>query len=85
MTTVTFYHSAICPRCQLARRWLGQLLEEYPGVGVEEVELLTNYRRSRQAGVSRIPALVAGERRLSGFFLTKERLRRFLESLGDGR
>ena len=32
-------------------------------------------------GVSTIPILVAGDRRLKGFYLTKNRIRRFLDSL----
>ncbi len=84
MKTVTFYHSATCPRCRLAGLSLKQLLPEFPGVSVEKVELLTNLGRSRREGVSRIPTLVAGEQRLSAFYLTKKRIRRFLESLADG-
>lgn len=83
MKTVTFYHSTLCPRCRLADRSLKHLLPEFPGVTVEKVELLTNLGRARRAGVIRIPALVAGERRLSSFYLTEKRIRRFLESLAD--
>jgi len=81
MTTLTFYHSAICPRCAMAGRSLRQLLDEFPDVSVEKVELLTNLDRSRKDGVRTIPALVAGDKRLSGFYLTRNAIRRFLESL----
>lgn len=84
MKTVTFYHSVICPRCQMAGLSLSRLLAEFPGVSVEKVELLTNLDRSRRDGVARIPTLLAGERRLTGFYLTKKHIRRFLESLVDG-
>ncbi len=83
MKSVTFYHSVICPRCQMAGLSLRQLLPEFPGVSIEKVELLTNFGRSRREGVARVPTLVAGEHRLSGIYLTKKRIRRFLESL-DG-
>tara|TARA_B100000470_G_C19461681_1_gene246129 strand:- start:13 stop:270 length:258 start_codon:yes stop_codon:yes gene_type:complete len=81
MTTVTFYHSVICPRCQVAGLSLKQLLPEFPDVTLEKVELLTNLGRARREGVPTIPTLVAGDRRPQGLYLTKNRIRRFLESL----
>jgi len=81
MTTVTFFHSALCPRCRLAGHWLSKLLDEFPHVAVEKVEYLANLRRSREAGVRSIPTLVSGEQRLGGFLLTEGAIRRFLESL----
>lgn len=83
MKSVTFYHSVICPRCQLVGHSLKQLLPEFPGVSVDKVELLTNRGRSRQEGVTGIPTLVAGDRRLSGFYLTKKQVRQFLKSIVD--
>ena len=81
MKTVTFYHSFLCPRCQAAGLWLGQLLSEFPDLRIEKVEFLTGRGRAAQDGVRAIPTLVAGDQRLSGFFLTKGRLRSFLASL----
>jgi|TARA_B110000263_G_scaffold230221_1_gene224584 hypothetical protein len=60
---------------------LKQLLPEFPNVVLEKVELLTNLGRARREGVPTIPTLVAGDQRLKGFYLTKNRIRRFLESL----
>ncbi len=37
--------------------------------------------RARKAGVKRIPALVYGEKKVSGMILTKGKIRSFLESL----
>lgn len=62
-------------------RSLKQLLPEFPGISLEKVELLTNRSSSRKEGVAMIPTLVAGEHRLTGFYLTKKRIRQFLESL----
>jgi len=81
MKTVAFYHSVICPRCQMANRSLTQLLDEFPHITVEKVEYLANLGRSRRDGVRAIPTLVSGERRLTGFYLTRGRIREFLESL----
>lgn len=84
MTTLTFYHSAICPRCRMASLALKSLLVDYPHIAVERVEYLTNLASARDAGVRSIPTLRAGGRMLSGFMLTKSSIRRFLDSIGDG-
>lgn len=78
---VTFYHSMVCPRCQMAKLSLSQLLPEFPDVEVEKVELLTNRGTARDAGVRAIPTMVSGDSRIAGFYLTKGRIRRFLEAL----
>jgi predicted DsbA family dithiol-disulfide isomerase len=76
---VTFYHSVICPRCRMTSLFLGSLLAEYPDVTVERVEYLANLNSAREAGVRSIPTLVAGDMQLSGFLISRSRLRRFLE------
>ena len=81
MKSVTFYHSMVCPRCKMASASLSQLLPEFPDVTVDKVEFLTNRSSSRQAGVSSIPTMISGDRRIDGFYLTKKTIRRFLESL----
>ncbi len=83
MPTVTFYHSAICPRCRLTSLFLRSLLPDYPGVAVERVEYLRNLSAARAAGVRTIPTLVAGDRQLSGFLISRSRLRRFLDDLSS--
>lgn len=84
MTVVTFYHSAVCPRCQFASLALKSLLRDYPHVTVERVEFLTNRKAARAAGVRSIPTLYAQGRTAGGFILTKGAIRRFLDSLQDG-
>ena len=58
-----------------------QLLPEFPDVGLEKVEYLANLGSSRAAGVKAIPTLVSGDRKLTGFYLTKKKIREFLASL----
>jgi len=81
MKTVTFYHSVICPRCFMAGLFLSRQLRDFPDVTVEKVEYLANMGSSHKADVHTIPSLVAGEEKLSGFFLTNSGKRRFLEAL----
>ncbi len=81
MKSVTFYHSVVCPRCHMAGIFLGQLLPEFPDVTLEKVEFLTNRGPAGEAGVRSIPTMVSGDSRIGGFYLTKGKIRRFLESL----
>jgi glutaredoxin len=81
MKTITFYHSVVCPRCHMAGRSLQQLLPKFPGIKIEKVEFLKNSKRLRRDGVTTIPTLSTGESRLAGFYLTKKRIREFLESV----
>jgi len=60
---------------------LSRLLRDFPDVRVEKVEYLANLGRSRKAGVYQIPTLVAGEKRLSGIYLSKKKIRQFLEAV----
>lgn len=65
----------------MARRFVNQLIGEYPDIEIESVEFLANRRNAKNDGVKFIPALVCGEQRLSGFYLTKSRVKQFFESL----
>ena len=85
MKTVTFYHSVVCPRCRLTSLFLASLLPGYPDVRIEKVAYLGNLTSARAAGVRSIPTLVAGDQLLSGFLLSKGRLRRFLDSVVEPR
>jgi glutaredoxin len=79
--TITFYRSALCPRCHMAGRSLARLLPGFSDVVIDEVEILTNRSRSKADGVTTIPTLICGDRRLSGFYLTRTRIKQFLETL----
>ena len=60
---------------------LARLRDEFPDVEIEKVELLTNRARARKDNVRQVPTLISGERRLGGFYLSKRKIRQFLESL----
>ena len=60
---------------------LSRLLSDFPDITVEKVEYLTNLGRSRKEGISLIPALVSGDKKLSGIFLSKNKIHQFLQSL----
>jgi len=82
MKKVKFYHSLICPRCQVSKVMLSRALRLHPDVEVTRLELFANRAEARADGVTSIPTLVAeGGRRLSGVILTPGAIRQFLESL----
>lgn len=56
-------------------------MKDFPNVEVEKVGFLTDRARAREAGVKTIPALVSGEKKLTGMLLSKRKIRDFLESL----
>jgi len=65
----------------LAGLSLRQLLPDFPDIEINKVDLLTNFGRSRKEGIRLVPALVSGNKKLSGIFLTKKQIRHFLESI----
>ena len=81
MTTVTFYHSVICPRCQAAGLFLSRILEDFPEIELEKVEYLANMGAARKEGVRSIPTLKSGDSQLSGFLLRPKQMREFLALL----
>lgn len=76
---ITLYKSSLCPRCHLAKKALLELTENRPEFEVELVDILTSPRRTLQDGIRMIPALKIGERLLSGVYLKKAAIARFLD------
>ena len=60
---------------------LTRLLPDFPELEVDNVEVSASSRGLREKGIRRLPTLVCGEKKLTGFFLTQGRIRRFLRSL----
>lgn len=81
--TVVFYHSVICPRCQVSGLVLRRVLRRHPDIEVTKVEFLTNMDRAKKAGVKSIPTLVAEGRSLTGIVLTPAGIERFFEALAS--
>lgn len=75
---IILYKSSLCPRCHLAKKALLELTGNNPEFEVELVDVLTSPRRTLQDGIRMIPALQIGDRRLSGVYLKKEDIARFL-------
>ena len=61
----------------LVGRELNRLRQEYPGLEVEEVDVVVHPLRAWRNGVRMIPALQTGDEHLAGFILKAEDIRRF--------
>ena len=75
---ITFYKSALCPRCYLAGKYLRELTSNQPGIEIETVDVLQAPTRLLADGIRMIPTLKIGNRQLSGWFLRKNTIREFL-------
>ena len=62
----------------LVSRELTKLQQEFPELQVEKVDILTNPGRTLKEGVRMIPTLKAGDRQLSGIYLSSAKVREFV-------
>nr|WP_320116783.1 hypothetical protein [uncultured Desulfuromonas sp.] len=76
--TITFYRTALCPRCFLAKRALDKVVAG-TDITVETVEIATTAINSWRDGIRMIPALKIGDEILSGVLLDEQRIRRFID------
>ncbi len=63
----------------MVSRALKKLQPEFPEMTVTEVDIVSHPVNAWQDGIRMIPALVAGEKMLSGVYLGSSRIREFLE------
>lgn len=80
---VTLYKSSLCPRCHLARKWLERGARAYPQIEIDYVDILRSPVRAVKDGVRMIPALKAGERTLSGLYLSERDITTFLAEISQ--
>jgi len=57
------------------------VLVDFPDIEIEWVDVLAEPERMLATGLRRHPALVAGEKSVNGLFLTRRRIRKFLQNL----
>jgi hypothetical protein len=56
-------------------------VKEFPDIEVNKVSYVGNRSLAKEAGVDSIPALVYGDKKLTGVLLGKGKIRKFLESI----
>jgi len=77
---IIFYRSNLCPRCFFAKKYLLEIVEVDPHIQIEEVDILGSPQRCLQDGIRMVPALTIDGDKLSGVFLSKEKIRTFIDS-----
>ena len=80
--TIQLYRTRFCPRCALASRHLRALTAGHPQLRVEEKEILSDWRGATEAGIGMIPAIRVDTRVLSGIYLSRTAIARFLKETG---
>lgn len=76
---ITFYHSFLCPRCSMAGKKLRSIAEEQPDLEIAEIDITAKPFSFWRQGIRLIPALEMNGRFLSGVFLTKQRIQKFID------
>ena len=76
---IELYRTILCPRCLYVSRTLKKIVAGSPNLELESIEVATNLTRSRQAGIKTVPTIKIGNDVLTGFLLTPQRIRRFIE------
>ncbi len=80
---ILFYSSKLCPRCYMVRRSLKEICNSDEQFEFEEIDILQQPKRTWQAGIRMIPALQADKAILSGTYLTKPQILKFIQELGN--
>ena len=62
----------------LVGRELTKLKQEFPELQIEKVDILTNPGRTLKDGVRMIPTLKAGDRTLTGIYLSSAQVKEFV-------
>jgi hypothetical protein len=65
----------------LVGRELTKLQQEFPELEIEKVDILTHPGRTFKDGVRMIPTLKAGDRVLTGIFLSPSEIRDFVKKV----
>ncbi|MFH1019009.1 MAG: hypothetical protein V1782_00140 [Pseudomonadota bacterium] len=76
---IELYRTILCPRCLYVSRILKKIVAGSPSLELETIEVATNLTRSRQAGITSVPAIKIGNDILTGLILTPRMIRRFIE------
>ncbi|HIP40650.1 MAG TPA: hypothetical protein EYG88_15005 [Desulfocapsa sulfexigens] len=67
----------------MAKKALDELLTDRPDISLEEVEILSSPLRALKDGIKLFPALKSGEEQISGIFLSKKKIKAFLEKVDN--
>jgi len=76
---IELYRTVLCPRCLYVSRTLKKIVADTPQIELEIIEVATNLSRTHQAGIKTVPAIKIGNDVLTGFILSPQMIRHFIE------
>lgn len=79
---IILYRTKLCPRCFLAKKYLIELTRGRSAVQIEEREVFSSPLEVYREGIAMVPAIRIGDQVLSGIFLSRDRIRAFLQRTG---
>ena len=75
---ITFYRSALCPRCALVQKYLQESLGDQYNKKVLEIDALMHPLQTWKKKIRMIPALQYRDDTLSGIMLSRDSITSFL-------
>jgi len=75
---ITLYKSSLCPRCYFAKKAILASIKEHPECKIEEIDILTSPGKAFRAGITMIPAIKIGDKKLSSLYLSRKDIEKFL-------
>ncbi len=80
--SIQLFRTRFCPRCAMAAQHLRALTTGHPELHVEEKDILSDWQAAKEAGLRMIPAIRVDNRVLSGLYLSRTAIERFLKETG---
>ena len=77
---ITFYGSALCPRCHFAHKILLEMANGNQKMEIEKIDVVAHPLRTWSDGIRIFPALKVGDDILSGIFLSRKRVETFIKT-----
>lgn len=75
---ITLYKSSLCPRCYFAKKAILASIKDHPEWHIEEIDILTSPGKAFRAGITMIPAIKIGDKKLSSLYLSRKDIEQFL-------
>ena len=77
---IELFKSAVCPRCMYVHGILKELQKEHQEIEIDPLDIATNLKRWKEAGVKVFPALKIGEEIKAWYVPKKDEIVEFVES-----
>jgi glutaredoxin len=80
---ITFYGSALCPRCHYTHKILLEIAHGNQKIEIAEIDVVAHPLKTWSDGIRIFPALKIGDAILSGIFLSQRKVETFIKDHTD--